>query len=187
MAYGQTGSGKTHTVLGLLPLLLRPLLQACADAKPAGLRLRIGAAEVYREEVRDLLLAIEMAGPDGGAAALPPPPQAWAAPASARAEPLRTCAALVHHAVCDAAGAARLVQLAAARRVQADNGLNAHSSRSHMVRAAPLAACSLQPRASERGCAAPRAHAATARLGCWNTVHPPCAHAVARRVAGGAL
>jgi len=154
MAYGQTGSGKTHTVLGLLPLLLRPLLQACADARPAGLRLRIGAAEVYREEVRDLLLAIEMAGPDGGAAALPPPPQAWAAaPTSARAEPLRTCAALVHHVVCDAAEAARLVELAAARRVQADNGLNAHSSRSHMVRAAPAcslqpAACSLQPAAA---------------------------------------
>ena len=140
MAYGQTGSGKTHTVLGLLPLLLKPMLEACQGGGGGGggagggggggaeerLSVRVGVVEVYREEARDLLL------PTATASTTTTTATATATTTAATTE-VKSCSTLHHVPVADAAAAEEVVRYAAARRVTADNGLNACSSRSHLL------------------------------------------------------
>ena len=120
LAYGQTGSGKTHTVSALHELVVAELLSQSASLQAGavgegGAKLAVCIAEVYLDHVRDLapapgaLMPVNGNGLQNGEIAL-----TWTA-------------------VADAHEAAACVAAAAEKRVTADNGLNARSSRSHLV------------------------------------------------------
>ena len=138
LAYGQTGSGKTHTVGALHALVVSELLSTAApssitSATPASApasaardgppRLALSMSEVYMDHVKDLA---KDCGPPGAEGVLG---GAQPTSAAASAGELPTTWLPVH----DAAAAAALVASAVEMRRTADNGINAASSRSHLI------------------------------------------------------
>jgi chemotaxis protein histidine kinase CheA len=143
LAYGQTGSGKTYTVTAMHSMVVNELLEGegseggalmqAAAAEGAGggggrsaPRLAMCAAEVYLDSVRDLAPAESIADAAAKATSAQTPTAALTGIQSGEI-------ALTWQPITDAVDAAAKVEKATLSRKTADNGLNATSSRSHLV------------------------------------------------------
>ena len=126
LAYGQTGSGKTYTVDALHSLVVNELLTTSTDAAGRTPRLAVCMAEVYLDRVRDLAPDQPKLTPSASETAL-------VSTSGSGGGPVFGEITLNWHYVHDANEAAAKVAAAAECRKTADNGLNAHSSRSHLV------------------------------------------------------
>lgn len=137
LAYGQTGSGKTYTVNALHASVVDELLavhkeeEGGAAVAKGGARLAVCMAEIYLDHVRDLGAEVNLGGGKADAAAIAP--SAGMTSASAGGGVQNNEINLTWHHVTDASEAAARVSAATERRVTANNGINAHSSRSHLV------------------------------------------------------
>ena len=136
LAYGQTGSGKTYTVNALHASVVDELLavhkeeEGGAAVAKGGARLAV-CMEIYLDHVRDLGAEVNLGGGKADAAAIAP--SAGMTSASAGGGVQNNEINLTWHHVTDASEAAARVSAATERRVTANNGINAHSSRSHLV------------------------------------------------------
>ncbi len=120
LAYGQTGSGKTYTVSALHTLVLSELWEH-ESANGGDAAVAVSIAEVYMDQVRDLGRSAFGAVTVEAASATP------------RTADVDASSSLVWTTVSSAEAARTLVAGALERRVTADNGLNAASSRSHLI------------------------------------------------------
>ena len=141
LAYGQTGSGKTHTMAAVQTSMASVLLEACAPEEGgsgggeggegggsggggggggAPLRLELGVVQVYNDACTDLLSSDAATAGAG-------------AEVQVRGRDASELHGLTWQHVHSAADAEVLATTAAERRATANNGINAVSSRSHLV------------------------------------------------------
>ena len=141
LAYGQTGSGKTHTMAAVQTSMASVLLEACAPEGGSGggeggggggggggsggggggapLRLELGVVQVYNDACTDLLSSDATAGAG--------------AEVQVRGRDASELYGLTWQHVRSAADAEAHAATAAERRATANNGINAVSSRSHLI------------------------------------------------------